>query len=128
MPALVQRTVCRCCSRWQMCTCSVRDTHCSLAVGYSASGCQLVSVRVHTCTLTHTSAHTHTRTHCVVGQCRNMVSRIMHHASGLSSACKEASMHAQTACCIPFPVMTVLSWSMPHTQWALCTCTEHVVG
>ena len=114
MPALVQRTVRQCCSRWQTCARSVRDTHCSLAVGCSASGCQLVSVRVHTCT--HTQVHTHTHTHCVVGQRRNMVLRIMHDASGLSSACKEASMHAQTACYIPLPVMTVLSWSMPHTM------------
>ena len=102
---------------------------CPLSEGhtlFTSSGVQRQRLSVGKCT--HASAHTHTHTHCVVGQCRNMVLRIMHHASGLSSACKEASMHAQTACYIPLPVMTVLSWSMPHTQWALCTGTEHVVG
>ena len=108
---------------------------CPLSEGhtlFTSSGVQCQRLSVGKCEGAHmhtyTSAHTHTHTHCVVGQCRNMVLRIMHHASGLSSACKEASMHVQTASYIPLPVMTVLSWSMPHTQWALCTGTEHVVG
>ena len=66
-PALMQRSVRHCCSRWQMCARSVRGKHSSPAVGCSASGSQLVSVRgtpgcTHT-PHTYASLHTHTYMH-----------------------------------------------------------------
>ena len=66
-PALMQRSVRHCCSRWQMCARSVRGKHCSPAVGCSASGSQLVSAQgtpgcTHT-PHTYASLHTHTYMH-----------------------------------------------------------------